>query len=441
MVASEAKIFSLNVRPLISADISFNMPGIIYRRNIDLARIGTRLTAIDLQNLYEVLGEIMPAGKQKYNSAEITKHLKDIAIFSIRNEPLAAKVDQAIVKRHSAYLRKYKHISDIVVLWKKLYPERVTRISRLIAFYDEKFEALKNAYSSQNNEAVTFPVSLSQHTGKITSNTNIRPLGVAQDAQIVTVKDENGTKKQTHETTETRTTPIGFDGTNWIQLKNSNNTVNSHTVTTDYETKPNSLDFKTHQTLNQTYTQISTNTNDDFRFPSKDNEISNERTMATLQEELFIQEIANLQTSELKEILESELQQMDLEVRGLQLNFLHTFLLSPISGLVTSVYKDAGESVEAGEPVLRIEDDSTILLCGNIQHRAALKIGQTARIEAQSVFESSKTITLNGKIVALRGHDADDDIWEIIIECPNSKPDSLPINYQFERYRTSLFFG
>jgi len=107
---------------------------------------------------------------------------------------------------------------------------------------------------------------------------------------------------------------------------------------------------------------------------------------------------------------------------------------------VTAIYKDIGESVQAGEPVARIENDDTLLLVARVLSRQVLKIQAVATITTGDLFGAGQNLTLTGPIVAVRGHDAQNDEWDIVIRCPNSADPNLrvPLNYQFDRDDTTM---
>ncbi len=47
-------------------------------------------------------------------------------------------------------------------------------------------------------------------------------------------------------------------------------------------------------------------------------------------------------------------------------------------------------------------------------------------------------------MVAIRGHDADNDEWEVVIQIANPQTTGgrlLPLNYAFDRDATQVFFG
>jgi len=112
--------------------------------------------------------------------------------------------------------------------------------------------------------------------------------------------------------------------------------------------------------------------------------------------------------------------------------------MSPISGTVTGVYKNIGDSVRAGEPVLRVENDATILLVAIADFRGRIAIGSNVTV-ATPLFDAPPPKKILGKVVAVRGH-GEDERWEIIVKCnniDNGKP-IFPLGYHFDFDNTTM---
>jgi len=64
-------------------------------------------------------------------------------------------------------------------------------------------------------------------------------------------------------------------------------------------------------------------------------------------------------------------------------------------------------------------------------------------VETPNRFESGEPARLEGPIVSIRGHDADNDEWEIVIRANNKDAQDdyiLPINYTFDRDDVQVTF-
>ncbi len=58
------------------------------------------------------------------------------------------------------------------------------------------------------------------------------------------------------------------------------------------------------------------------------------------------------------------------EIRKLQLAYIDTFLVAPFDGVITAVFRSiSGTHVTAEQPVLRLENDKTVLLVGIVKCR------------------------------------------------------------------------
>jgi hypothetical protein len=147
------------------------------------------------------------------------------------------------------------------------------------------------------------------------------------------------------------------------------------------------------------------------------------------------QSVENLGFDDLSKIFTNELQSIDYGVFQLQIAYLNTILMSPISGTVTGIYKNPGEVVRAGEPVIRVENNVDILLVATLIYRGPISIGSTLTVET-NLFDSSgpARTKVGGNVVAVRGRE-EDDHWEVIVKCnnldSNGKP-IFPLGYHFD---------
>jgi biotin carboxyl carrier protein len=149
----------------------------------------------------------------------------------------------------------------------------------------------------------------------------------------------------------------------------------------------------------------------------------------------------------LETVFANELASIDADVYRHQIAYLNTILMSPIPGVVTGVYKNPGETVKAGEPVIRVENYSVILLEATLIFRGLISIGQAVTVTT-ALFDASsgQPTSISGVVVAVRGR-SDDDQWHVIIECDNidhsttpPKP-ILPLGYHFDFDDTTVTVG
>lgn len=519
---ANAKVRSLTIRPIKSADLSFNLSGVLDFRNSVSAQLGARIAAFDSNQIYNLLETVVADGKFQFDGPQIRKKLVTdfkAALFAVRNHAVESTLLHAILRRQSAFLRRYKHATEIALNYEILYPKApdpestLGRLGALRQSAQERYQAIKTAYkrdgrdgvikdtttgtrgqSSSKSEggSVSSAVSTSKatstnvtestasgeesskssQTGSGDATTKQRPLAYKTVDQSSTYRrldpaPQVDTTKIT--STDSKSVPVKFEGNDWVEVKEtdvrfeSQKTTSSNTATatasstskstgkseTSGESDSNT-ESKTTSTSNGTsqndFEQSSDTILTEYRHPSAENDMRWYQRELDLQDQRLSHTLFAMQVPYMKTLLENELAMLDQEVRQLQLNYVHSFLTSPIGGLVTAVFKDEGESVVAGEPVIRVEDDSEILLVGVINHRAPLVVGMVAKIKIKNPYENQGAvppIELEGKLVAVRGHSADNDEWEVIIRANNTVIGDpvarrLPLNYSPQRESVEL---
>jgi pyruvate/2-oxoglutarate dehydrogenase complex dihydrolipoamide acyltransferase (E2) component len=114
-------------------------------------------------------------------------------------------------------------------------------------------------------------------------------------------------------------------------------------------------------------------------------------------------------------------------------------LLSPIDGVVTGVFVDAGDSVRAGEVLVRVENNLKVLLDTTLVYRGSVAVGDTVAVQTDLFSKAANSVTISGTVVAARG-EADDDRWKLVVSCDNrdnNGDEILPLNYSFDHGNTS----
>jgi hypothetical protein len=189
-----------------------------------------------------------------------------------------------------------------------------------------------------------------------------------------------------------------------------------------------------------------TTTNDDFgyRVPYLEDYARYARASISLTDQSFTQFMAGQTLPYLEAVFGNELDSIDMAVCRLQIAVLDTILMSPISGTVTGIYKKPGDFVRAGEPVVRIEDSSTVLLVAKLKYDGPIVIGATATIHT-GLFEAVSD-PIVGMVVAVRGQ-SEDDQWDVIIQYDQMAgalspvTSSLPLGYRFDYENTTVSFS
>jgi hypothetical protein len=143
----------------------------------------------------------------------------------------------------------------------------------------------------------------------------------------------------------------------------------------------------------------------------------------------------------LPQVFLNELVSMDLDVKRLQVAYLNTILMSPFQGVVTGVYKNPGDPVSAGEPVIRVENNATILLVGTLVYRDRIATGGAATVQTALFDASGGTTTLSGQVVSARGHRHEDERWDVVVQCRNLDSSGNPVvpsSYHFDYDNTTV---
>lgn len=332
--------------------------------------------------------------------------------------------------------------------------------------------------TTTTSDAKTTEESRGLQTSTSSMDTKIVPLayvngghssaGKIEATQVTTQFEGNtATVAQRIEAEDSLNVPAKWNGTNWEQLEVSDPDFSSQVANSSAETKVSNNgstiststsvarglgDSKTTGTSKSftdnngtgKFEQNARTQLTEYRHPRAENDVRWHRRHLDMQDERLAHTLNSYQVKHLSVILANELRQVDADVLQLQLHFTHTHLISPIAGIVTAVYKDLGESVQPGEPVLRVENDETILLVGVINYRGRVKLNAKVSITVPNVFEDGVNAELEGTVVAVRGHDSDNDEWDLILRCGNRKAGEpiLPLNYSLDyRDKPTILFS
>jgi hypothetical protein len=174
----------------------------------------------------------------------------------------------------------------------------------------------------------------------------------------------------------------------------------------------------------------------EFRYPSKENDLRYLQSRAAVRQEFLnawrMSEMCKFGNT----TFPNEVGSIDSSIKKLQSAFIDTFLFPPFNGVVTGVFHAQGDYVRAGEAVLRVEANETILLVGTIKYRGMIHIGYkldiiTTLFEAKGAGQTG----VSGKVVAVRGHDAVSEQWDLLVRCDNLTSTGeiiFPLNYNFD---------
>jgi hypothetical protein len=408
MAEPNAKAINLRVRPLQSVDLCFPVDGIIADQP-DVHLLGKPVTAFDLPTLYGKLGgpAVVPdKGRLKYDSAAIRGEVGGGLLFGLRAEAVKAALDKAIAQRENTFFQKFANQTDIIQKMRDYFKytgsgdqtSKLGRLETLKSLSDSLFTSLDVAYATDStdrrNDGLEFPA-----TTKTTDDTK----GVIRMTDTST---ENSSPR-----IKTTTTP-GTSPTQPTTQTQEPDTTPSDNIVTKTKTKSRGYDY---------------------RNPYLENQAQLHRAQVSLIDERFAQFMFTQNLPHLETVFKNELQSMDLDVRRLQVAYLDTLLVSPIDGRVTGVFQGKGACIRAGQPIARVENDEEVFLVGTIKHRGLIRVGSTVTVSTEE-FDSPTPLSTTGFVVSVRGHDSEDEQWDVLVLCPNRQAGNpiFPINYNFD---------
>ncbi len=379
----DGTIIALKVRAKTISDHAFNAGGLVEGVNLSLASIGSKCSAFDIRaSLYphlseeELDGTGQKTGRLIYDSIKLRAVLQPLAIAYLSNESSAVDLDQAILRRQNQFLARDQFSAQLDILLKSVYPDKINRLKKLLSLLQDHFAALNSAYNPGIGPAagVTSP--------RVVMATTVSGLGSRHDG---TTQVTGGAQNQTHtshsSSVMTRFDPAANGGAgDWVEVRDNDA-----------------------MTLSQQTVSIAEN--DELRHPNLENQMRFVRVSADLLDEILAESTFGLTVPNLTQIWKNELRELDLEIRRLQVIFSETFLLPRVSGIITAQLRGSGDSVRAGEPVVRIENVDQIMLNGQVKVKGRLYLGQTCTVETSNVFgtDPAEKLSLPARIVSLRG--------------------------------------
>jgi hypothetical protein len=422
-----------------------------------------------------------------YDFPKIQADVAPFTLATLRAEPTKAALDKAVNARQNAYFAKYAHQDSIISFAEQYYlnppdqglggpPNPLSKLARLDNLGDtneSRWTALKDAYDKAGRADGDAGVVSEVKTG---DSSGVTGYGYAENSSV----DETIIVAPSTSPDKAPSDPLGgftpapppdpplplkpppdpsapgasvnppedtasaflvgpefpYD---WSEIGGSKGTFATTQLTTSYQTN---------STQNQAWQgQNGTIDNQEFRHPFYDAKAQYQRAQISLIDQkysalLSAQNIPNLAT-----VFGNELASIDADVYQLQIAYLNTILMSPIGGVITGVYKNPGDPVKAGEPVIRVEYFDVILIEAIVIFRGPVLVNQTTVTITTALFGSSsgQPTSITGLVVSARIHN-NDDTWHLIVECPNTDSSTppkpiLPPGYRFDPDDTTVTIG
>ena len=413
----KAEVVSLVVKPVSVSRLCFERDGILERVRVQL---GASVEPFGFEEFHEVLSRSEIAkdreGRLRFDAAAIREFLERYHILgelrSVHDAGIA--LQKAINARQNSYLSKYRNLGLIDLKMHELYHPHTSgskseRLAALSGLASGMWDQVRAAYEEDERRS-----------------------------GVVRTSDSQSTSTSEASSEGTRGTTWTTPGRSWPDKPGTPEM---------FRTVPSNPKFlqengETELLLARTSQQQSTRTDlPVFTVPSLEAAAQHERSQISLMDEQFEHFMSIQNLPFLGEIFENELNSIDCDVHRLQALFLGSFLLPAVGGTVTAIYKNPGEEVKAGEPVVRIEDDHEVYIVGSLICHEQISIGSKVEIETERFKSPSPKTKVTGRVDAVRGRQ-DDEHWEVIIRFdanhPSGKNPVFPLGYKFDRQRTSV---
>jgi hypothetical protein len=422
-----AVAISMSVRPVEVAVMCFEVSGVLAEMDVEL---GETVGVFNLPAFYAAL-ESFPttdgdASRLLYDAPGIDAYVQSSVLAKLRAEPRKLALSKAINARQNAYYAKYGNAAAIIAQITQNYsansyrskPQLLTILSTLA---QSQLDQLATAYVA---DARTGVVKVTQSTLSSTTMTTGSTNESGQSvSQAIGASVPTGVLSPLPQGGEL---PGGFGFTGDIDMSEDDQDATSSSLSNSQATA--------------SQTQYISNTDYAYRVPIIEAEAQETRAQISLMDEQFATFIAYQNLPNLAQVYANELNSIVPDVCRLQIDYLNTILLPTVSGVVTGVYKNPGEWVRAGEPVVRIENTALIYVVATLRYAGVIAINGTVTISTQRLEIAGTPTTLSGTVVQVRGG-ADDNQWEVIMVCVNTDSSGnpiFPLGYVFAPDATSV---
>lgn len=435
---STAKVISMVAQPLQASYLCFEVGGILDRLSVDL---GVAANAISFEKLCDPFrsSPVAPAdpSRLQFDAAGIVKLAEPVVMATLRSEMSKAALDTAINTRQNVYFSKYAESAKVISTIKGNYSRtspasKPNMLGILSDIAGEQATALQEAYMEDDRTGVVKATSSSVQTDTRTGGASMRLSNFTQETQPESEKKNAPMPPILPDCSWAG----GFGGTATAARYTRDRPVNSVlTAGYNFEYSPNEGWASG--------IQSASNVDYEYRTPYLETRARHMRAHISLIDQKFESYMFEQNIPHLEKIFENELASIDNDVYQFQIALLRTFLISPIPGIVTGIYKNPGDAVSPGEPVLRVENNDVVRLVASIVHQGPISVGATAKVTSTLFGPSSPATSLSGRVVAARGQ-GDRDRWEIVVQINNvggSGDHILPLGYCFDREYTDLLIS
>jgi biotin carboxyl carrier protein len=437
-----ANVISMLAQPVHMSYLCFEIGGIL---DTCPAQLGEAVNNIPFQKLTEQMktaGTVVGDQSRLQGDANgVMQIAEKFALATLRNEDRKAFLDSAVNSRQNIYFSKHASapsvISTIEAFYHKTSPASNPNLLDLLGdLANQQLTDLSEAYTEDDRKGVVKATSSSLETTSSSSGSSNRAGKFFQESVGRMVR--KGTKLP-------HNLPLPWEGT----LKDNKllwpSGYASKQFTSDGATPGTALtvgvNFEESNNAGETAGRQSAEHVDyEYRTPYLEARARNLRAQISLNDQKFGLFMFAQSIPHLKQVFANELAAVDNDVYQLQIALLRTVLISPQHGIVTGVYKNPGDAVGAGEPVLRVEDNRVVYLVANLVLYGPIALGATATVTTTLGGAAQPATTLAGSVVAARGLGGGGR-WEVVVKVNNIDGAGhaiLPLGYSFDAEYTTM---
>jgi hypothetical protein len=456
-MTTPTKVISLVAHPVQVSHLCFAADGILEETTVELGAAiapGASLAPFDFRLFYHRLTSpgappgVLPGGiptvppdhsRPLYDAAKLEAYVARFRLASLRAEPARAALAQALSARQNAFYAKYGNAADIIAVTKQSYDvtlggaktSKPDRLAKLIKLAQQQANALEAAYAGDGRKGVV------KHTGSaMLSHTD-------SSGHTDSTGHSAHTGQHIEEDFGDTDSPFGPPPLGGAPLEGRVDLPKGASPLIHEGTSGDHTDSgdRTASGGSATEEQTIVNTDYGYRMPFIESQAQNERAQISLIDEGFAEYLSRQNFGSLETVFANELLSIDNDVYQCQIALANRWLMSPIEGTVTVLYKYPGDAVRAGEPVMRVENNAQVLLTAGLVCRGRIAVGANATVNT-TLFDTpgAPRTPFPGKVVAVRGQQ-EDDRWDVTIKCGNLDAAGnaiLPTGYRFDYDDTTV---
>ncbi|OMH34853.1 HlyD family efflux transporter periplasmic adaptor subunit [Tersicoccus sp. Bi-70] len=423
-----ARVITMTARPRTVAYLGFEIGGILDTRPVDL---GDTVPDIPWEKLTDLVKEanVNPGDPSRLGAdgQAIRNLANSFALATLRNEDRRAILDSAVNSRQNVYFSKYANAGFVISTIRGYYSRtspasKPNRLQTLSDLAQQQAMDLQQAYDEDEVGVVRSTTSFLESA---TRNRGGGDRGSSFIQESVGRYAPKGSRIP-------HLLPAPWEGYEAMRFTANGSDAAPLTVGRTYE--------QSREHGSSSGTQSATHVDHEYRTPNLEARARNHRAQISLMDQRFESYLLEQNMPHLETIFANELASLDNDVYQLQVALLRSFLTSPVAGVVTGVYKNPGEPVDAGEPVLRVEDHRRVRLVGSLVHHGPVALGAAATVVTTLSGAAGPVTTMTGTVVAARGT-GDGARWEVVVDAPNvdgAGNPILPLDWTFDAEFTQV---